>query len=42
MWTGGTHTMAAMFVVVGSVLGLLIIVGLMAIAIRLLRQPTYR
>ncbi len=29
-------------VVVGSILGLLIIVGVMVVAVRLLRQPTYR
>ena len=31
-----------MFLVVGSILGLLIIVGVMSAAIRILRQPTYR
>jgi hypothetical protein len=31
-----------MFEIVASILGLLIIVGVLVVAIRLLRQPTYR
>jgi hypothetical protein len=31
-----------MFVVIGSIVGLLIIVGATTVAIRILRQPTYR
>lgn len=31
-----------MFEIVGSILGLLLTVGLMVIAVRLLRQPKYR
>jgi hypothetical protein len=33
---------AGMFEIVASILGLLIIVGVLVVAIRLLRQPTYR
>jgi hypothetical protein len=32
----------AVLLVVGSILGLLVIVGVMVIAIRILRRPTYR
>ena len=43
-WPTAGHRpkIVAMFLVVGSIIGLLIIVGVMSVAIRILRQPTYR